>query len=194
MPNAARRATAPTLSKTNPDAAIIKRVNRRYNQPGLYERGLESLVDAQENAKNEAEVFALVAEFQELQPKISSVRKRLAPLEVAHDAIGMKHGFEKAAEWSTQSEHDALITDLSDLCLSETYLVDSMIKLQPKTLAGIAATAAAFKEDQAHFWKKPETDRDWEISLLTRFLDGLIDLGQAPRIVDRPLVAHGEAA
>jgi hypothetical protein len=71
MPNAARRAAARTLSKTNPDAAIIERVNRRYNQPGLYEKGLECLVDAQDKAKNEAEVFALVAECQELQPKIS---------------------------------------------------------------------------------------------------------------------------
>ena len=70
--------------------------------------------------------------------------------------------------------------ELSDLCLRETNLVDSMIKLHPKTPAGIAAVAAAFKADQAHFWEKHESDRDWEISLLTRFLDGLIDLGQAP--------------
>jgi hypothetical protein len=75
-----------------------------------------------------------------------------------------------------------------------TNIVDSMIKLRPRKQLGIAAVAAAFKADQDHFWKEPEPDRNWEISLLTRFLDGLIDLGQAPRIVDRPLVAHGEAA
>jgi hypothetical protein len=68
--------------------------------------------------------------------------------------------------------------DVSDLCLRETNLVDSMIKLQPKTPAGIAAVAAAFKADQNHFWKSPEADRDWDISLLPRFLDGLMDLGQ----------------
>ena len=83
-------------------------------------------------------------------------------------------------EWSFQSEHDAFITELSEKCERGTNLVDSMIQLLPKTLAGIAAVAAAFKEDQDHFWREPEQDRDWEISLLTRFLDGLINLVVAP--------------
>jgi hypothetical protein len=32
------------------DEAIIERVNRRYNQPGLLEKGLELLAEAQEEA------------------------------------------------------------------------------------------------------------------------------------------------
>jgi hypothetical protein len=92
-----------------------------------------------------------------------------------------------------QCEREALLEELEALCLRETNLVDSMIKLRPKTLVGIAAVAAMFKADQAHFWKKPEADRDREISLLTRFLDGLIDLGQAPSLADRVLAEEGEA-
>jgi hypothetical protein len=88
------------------------------------------------------------------------------------------NGYKKAEEWGRRSQYWALNDDLSDLCLRETNLVDSMIKLQPKTPAGIAAVAAAFKADQNHFWKSPEADRDWDISLLPRFLDGLMDLGQ----------------
>jgi hypothetical protein len=43
MPNATVRANARTLPETSRDAAIIKRVNRRYNQPGLLRQGLELL-------------------------------------------------------------------------------------------------------------------------------------------------------
>lgn len=37
------RAKARTVPKTKRNSAIIERVNRRYNQPGLYEKGLETL-------------------------------------------------------------------------------------------------------------------------------------------------------
>jgi len=47
MPNATPRANARTLPEANRDAAIIERVNRRYNQPGLRERGLKILADQQ---------------------------------------------------------------------------------------------------------------------------------------------------
>ena len=118
------------------------------------------------------------AECQELQAKISLIRTAIEPLEVAFAAIMKANGYKKAEEWGHRSQYWALNDDLSDLCLRETNLVDSMIKLQPKTPAGIAAVAAAFKADQNHFWKSPEADRDWDISLLPRFLDGLMDLGQ----------------
>jgi hypothetical protein len=99
----------------------------------------------------------------------------------------------RANAWGHQSEYWALNEELSDLCIRETHLVDSMIKLQSKTPAGIAAVAAAFKADQDHFWKEPEPDRDWHISLLTRFLDGLIDLGQASCLAVRVAPEDGEA-
>jgi hypothetical protein len=46
MPNATVRANARAAPKTNRDAAISERVSRRYNQPGLYEKGLETLAKA----------------------------------------------------------------------------------------------------------------------------------------------------
>jgi hypothetical protein len=88
-----------------------------------------------------------------LQATTSLIRTGLEPLKVAFEAISKANGPEKANEWGHQSEYWALIEELSDLCIRETNLVDSMIKLQPKTPAGIAAVAATFKADQAHFWK-----------------------------------------
>jgi|ERR1700733_11522170 hypothetical protein len=146
-----------------------------------------------DEAGGDREILMLAAELQVLRAKTSSIRTAIDPLEVAFAAIRKANGYKKAEEWGHQSEYWALNDELSDLCLSETNRVDSMIKLQPKTPAGIAVVAAAFKADQNHFWKKPEEDRDWEISLLTRFLDGLIDLGEAPCLADRVLAEDGEA-
>jgi hypothetical protein len=57
MPNATVRANARTLPETKSDAAIrerdaaiSERVSRRYNQPGLYEKGLETLAKSQDDA------------------------------------------------------------------------------------------------------------------------------------------------
>jgi hypothetical protein len=149
-------------------------------------RDLPKATNRAEDAGGEdREIIVLAAEFQELQAKTSAIRTRLEPLEVAFAAISKANGCEKAHEWGHQSEYWALNDELGELCIRETNLVDSMIKLRPKTPAGIAAVAAAFKADQDHFWKEPEADRDWEISLLTRFLDDLIELGQAPCIAAR---------
>jgi hypothetical protein len=133
-----------------------------------------------EAAGENSEILTLAAESRQLRVKISSIRMAFEPLEVAFEAIRKANGYKKAEEWGHQSEYWALVDELEDLYLRETNLVDSMIKLQPKTPAGIAAVAAAFKADQDHFWKNPESDRDWHISLLTRFLDGLIDPAKRP--------------
>jgi hypothetical protein len=194
MPNATVRATAQTLPETSRDAAIIERVNRRYNQPGCYEKGLEVLAKEMRDNEVDRKIIALHAEFQELQVKITSLRTRIAPLEVAVAAITKNDGAKKALIWGHQTEYWALNDEISDLELRLTDLVDSMIKLRPRKPAAIAAVAAAFKADQDHFWKEPEPERDRDISLLTRFLDSLIDLGSAPCVVDRVPVAHGEAA
>ena len=58
------------------------------------------------------------------------------------------------------------------------YRSPSVAGLDPRKQLRIAAVASAFKAAQSHFWKEPEPERDWDISLLTRFLDWLID--QAP--------------
>jgi hypothetical protein len=52
-----------------------------------------------------------------------------------------------------------------------------MLELGPKTPSSIAAVASALKDGVLdHLWDKPEDDRDWDVELLTRFLDGLIAL------------------
>jgi hypothetical protein len=192
MPNATVRTKARTLSKTNRDAAIIERVNRRYNQPGLYEKGLEVLTKEIRDNEVDDQILALHAEFKQLQAKATSIRTRLKPLDVAFEAISKANGYEKAMNWSHQTEYWALNDEVSDLEIRLTNLVDSMIKLKPRKQLGIAAVASAFKADQDHFWKEPEPERNWEISLLTRFLDSLIDLSQAPGSAAR-MAQHEEA-
>jgi hypothetical protein len=177
MPKA-MRVKARTASKPDQDAAIAERVNRI--QPGLYEKGLDVLAKEISDNAVDRQILALHAEFKQLQAKMSSIQTRFAPLSVAFAAIIKNDGAEKAMNWGRQSEYWALNDELSDLEGKSTYLVDSMIKLRPRKRLGIAAVAAAFKDNQSHFWKKPEPDRDWEISLLTRFLDSLIDLGPTP--------------
>jgi hypothetical protein len=44
----------------------------------------------------------------------------------------------------------------------------------------------------AHYWKDPENDRDWDIALLTRFLDGLIAM--LPRTADEDEHSPGVAS
>jgi hypothetical protein len=102
-------------------------------------------------------------------------------LQVASEAIGYVKGFNFLVAWSAESGFKALNKEFSDLSERATYLVERIIKLGPRTRAGIAAVAASFKADQRHFWKEPEPDRDWEISLLTRFIDGLIECGSSAK-------------
>jgi hypothetical protein len=192
MPKAATRAKARTIPKTNHNAAIIERVNRRYNQPGLCEKGLEVLTKEIRDNEVDDQILALHAEFKQLQAKASSIRTRLEPLNVAFAAITKNDGDKKALKWSHQTEYWTLSDEISDLELRLTNIVDSMITLRPRKQAGIAAIASAFKADADHFWKEPELDRDWEIYLLTRFLDSLIDLSQAPCIAAR-MAQHEEA-
>jgi hypothetical protein len=54
-----------------------------------------------------------------------------------------------------------------------------MISLRPRTPAGISAIAAALNEGAlSHHCKERENDRDRYVVLVTRFLDGLIELGR----------------
>ena len=73
----------------------------------------------------------------------AALRTALEPLKVAFEAISKANGSKKAQEWGHQSEYWALNDELSDLCIRETNLVDSMIKLQPKTPAGIETNERA---------------------------------------------------
>ena len=62
--------------------------------------------------------------------------------------MGKKSGF-----WAVNRE-------IADLNERVGILVERMILLRPKTPAEIAAVAASIKEDQRHFWKEPEIDRE----------------------------------
>jgi hypothetical protein len=56
---------------------------------------------------------------------------------------------------------------------------ESMIALRPKTLAGITAVAATLKDYAIReYWKEPVEDRDWDVEIITGFLDCLIELGR----------------
>ena len=62
-------------------------------------------------------------------------------------------------------------------CLRQYLIVDGAA-LRPKTLAGITAVVATLNYVLDYHWKEPEVDRDWDVAILTHFLDGLIKLGQ----------------
>jgi hypothetical protein len=121
------------------------------------------------------EILALSAEFQQLQAKISPNRIRFEPLQLAYEAILHNRGASVAKAWVEQVGFWPLNDEIADLCERATHIVERMIVLRPKTQAGIAAVAEALKADQNHFWKEPEPERDWDISLVTRFIDGLIE-------------------
>jgi flagellar biosynthesis/type III secretory pathway protein FliH len=125
------------------------------------------------------EILALRAEFQQLQQASDRLRKQHDPLESAFYAIGKLEGREGAEEWAEESGFWAVNTEISDLRSRASFLVERMILLRPQTPAGVAAVAASIKEDQPRFWKKPEKDRDWDVSLVTRFIDGLVERGSS---------------
>jgi hypothetical protein len=88
MPNATVLANAQALPQTDRDAAIIERVNRRYNQPDLYEKGLEILeileksLDAPtpdpifESIDAHSQAWALFAEIDAMEPCDEQLRRR----------------------------------------------------------------------------------------------------------------------
>ncbi len=82
-------------------------------------------------------------------------------------------------EWGKQSGFCALNTEIAALNEHAGGFAERMIALRPNTLAGIAAVAATLKDYALSFhWKEPEEDRDWDVEILTKFLDCLVGLGQ----------------
>jgi hypothetical protein len=173
MTKATKRAAAKSKARRASESADQE--IRRFYRPGVYEQGLQVLAREVDAAANEREILALRAEFLQLRAAIESVEPRCRPLQEAFEAIFRVQGWNAAEVWSKESDYGALEKEVANLRERATYLVERMIKLGPRTRAGIAAVAASFKVDQRHFWKEPEPDRDWEISLLTRFIDSLIE-------------------
>jgi hypothetical protein len=126
-------------------------------------------------AVDDREILALRAEFQQLMATRGPLNKRVKPLQAAFYAVGKLNGFEGADAWGHESEFWAVNDEIAVLDERVAELVERMILLRPKTPAGIAAVAASIREDQRHFWKEPEIDRNWDVSLVTRFIDGLIE-------------------
>jgi hypothetical protein len=157
------------------DAAI-----RRYCQPGARERGLQILARGIADGENDRKILALRAEFQQLMATREPVQTRYAPLQIAHNVIGEVKGFKAADEWSKQSGFWALNDEIAALNERACRFAESIIALRPRTLAGITAVAAALKDYAiGEYWKEPVEDRDWDVKILTGFLDCLIELGQA---------------
>jgi hypothetical protein len=80
MAKATVRTKARTLSKTNRDAAIIERVNRRYNQPGIAEEGLKILA-----ADFEADWFQRA--YRDLEDDIYSLAGTLRAANCLHYSV-----------------------------------------------------------------------------------------------------------
>jgi hypothetical protein len=153
---------------------------RRYCRPGARERGLQILARGIADGENDRKILALRAEFQQLMATREPVQTRYAPLQIAHDVIGEVKGFKAADEWSKQSGFWALNDEIAALNERACNFAERMIALRPKTLAGITVVAATLKDYAiSEYWKEPVEDRDWDVKILTEFLDCLIGLGQA---------------
>jgi hypothetical protein len=103
-------------------------------------------------------------------------------------------GCETARVWGEENWPSTFDEQLESLDARANEIMEGMIALRPKTLAGLAALAATMKEDALRsYWDKPDEDRDWDMMLISRFLDGLIELGQTRGGADRTADAR-EAA
>jgi phosphoglycolate phosphatase-like HAD superfamily hydrolase len=119
-----------------------------------------------------------------LQAEIERLRATRKPLEDTANALYQsfeqtirESGFEAARAWSDSVGMDSKIEEIEQIDRSSGHLIERMIEVGPKTPASIAAVASALKEEVLdHLWDKPKDDRDWDVELLTRFLDGLISM------------------
>jgi hypothetical protein len=146
MPNATVRTKARTLSKTNRDAAIIERVNRRYNQPGLCEKGLETLakaadapapdpifdsieahrtawariVDAQENLQSALSKDAFTVEIEARDREVDDAKDKLLKTPPA-TLGGARAIIEYLIEWDKENDPETSYEYLSTLLLSPIF-------------------------------------------------------------------------
>jgi hypothetical protein len=164
-----------TKSKPAKESTPLQRAFGSYCQPGAREQALRILAQGVDDADQERKILALRTEFLQLQAKRGPLAMRHAPLAIAFNAIGKLSGFEAANAWGNESGFNALDREIADLDERAGGLVERMISMLPKTRAGIAAVATSIKEDQYHLWKEPDEDRDWDVALVTRFIDGLVE-------------------
>jgi hypothetical protein len=123
----------------------------------------------------DAEILALRAEFVRLndvfQPLNEVALDENDAFQVRIEAIG----WEAACAWSQATGHEGRNVTIEQIGVELGRLVERMLDLGPTTVAGIAAVGATLREDAlSDYWNEPVRDRDWDVQLVTRFIDGLI--------------------
>jgi hypothetical protein len=192
MPNATMRANTPTLPEPTTRRAVLAGVLAAGAAGAAVALPSAAPLAAPLSAVNEdAEVLALRAEFERLEMTRQPLVEQINELSWTFTQIAHESGYEAARVWGEQS--DFLDDQLAELDSRANAIVERMSALWPRTLAGIAALAATMKEDAlGSYWDKPEEDREWDVMLITRLLDGLIEVGHGPGDADR-LTQDGEA-
>jgi hypothetical protein len=121
--------------------------------------------------------LALRAEIEELKVQRRPLKDTADALYQSFEHTIREDGFEAARAWGNSVGLDPKLEEIEQIDRRAGHLIERMLKLGPKTPASIAAVASVLKEEVLdHLWDKPEDDRDWDVELLTRFLDGLIAL------------------
>jgi hypothetical protein len=145
-------------------------------------------------ANEESEIFALRVEHERLMAARAPLNRVCNDLSPSFSDVCRKEGWDAAVAWGEQNGQDEALRKLEEINVRDSTIAQEMIALRPKTPAGLAAVAATLKEwDLSHYWTKPDIDMDWDVMLITRFLDGLIELGQAQGVADHA-PAQGEEA
>jgi hypothetical protein len=128
-------------------------------------------------ASDDALFLALRAEIEDLKVKRRPLEETADALYESFELVIRKDGFEAARAWGNSVGLDPKLEEIEQLDRRVGRIIDRMLELGPKTPVSIAGLAAVLKDEAlAHYWKQPENDRDWDVALLTQFLDGLISL------------------
>jgi hypothetical protein len=89
----------------------------------------------------DAEILALGAEFDRLMAILGPLENTYKPLQLLYRGKVQEIGVDAADAWEKQSGFWAINDQVADVGLSMGSLVERMIALRPKTLAGVVATA-----------------------------------------------------
>jgi hypothetical protein len=157
----------------------MKRAGRRAVLRGFLALGAvaSSASHATSISAEDSEILALRAEFERLEVTRQPIIDQTNEFAWTFTRIVRESGYETARVWGEQSGFSTLDSQLDELNSRANAIVERMVALRPRTSAGLAAVAATMKEDALwRHWDKPEENRDWDVMLITRFLDGLIAL------------------
>jgi hypothetical protein len=126
----------------------------------------------------DAEILALRAEFVRLNDAYGPLNKEAWDESEAFLAMVEETGWAEACTWAAATGCDGRNDATERMSEDLARLVERMLALGPTTLAGIAAVAATLREDALdHYWKEPIAKRDWDVELVTQFIDALVVAG-----------------